>query len=150
VAGYDKDLSQIVAELNRAVPGARQASQSEAENLASLDSLLAYAIHRSASDVLLIAGAPVTLRIGGLLSCAPGSPLTAEDTHHLLSSLLTPTQTQELQRTKSVDLCLTRDGLGRFRCNIHYQRGTVAGSIRLLPEKIPTLESLRLPPGLGV
>jgi len=46
-------------------------------------------------------------------------------------------------------LCLTRDGLGRFRCNIHYQRGTVAGSIRLLPEKIPTLESLRLPPGLG-
>src|SRR6202030_4652268 len=39
-------------------------------------------------------------------------------------------------------------GLGRFLPNIHYQRGAVAASVRLLPEKIPTLESLHLPPGL--
>jgi twitching motility protein PilT len=44
-----------------------------------------------------------------------------------------------------VDLCFSRDGIGRFRVNIHHQRGTVAGSIRLLPEKVPTLESLHLP-----
>jgi len=31
---------------------------------------------------------------------------------------------------------------------VHYQRGTLAGSIRLLPEKIPSLESLHLPMGL--
>jgi len=44
-----------------------------------------------------------------------------------------------------VDLCFSRDGIGRFRGNVHHQRGTLAGSIRLLPEKIPTLESLHLP-----
>jgi twitching motility protein PilT len=38
--------------------------------------------------------------------------------------------------------------VGRFRANLHYQRGTLAGSLRLLPEKIPTLESLNLPPNL--
>ena len=47
-----------------------------------------------------------------------------------------------------MDLCSSREGIGRFRVNVHYQRGTIAGSLRLLPEKIPTLESLHLPPAL--
>ncbi len=47
-----------------------------------------------------------------------------------------------------MDLCFSREGIGRFRANIHHQRGTVAGSLRVLPEKIPTLESLHLPPAL--
>jgi twitching motility protein PilT len=50
-----------------------------------------------------------------------------------------------LKQKRSVDLCFSRDGIGRFRANIHYQRGSIAGSVRLLPEKIPTLESLHLP-----
>jgi twitching motility protein PilT len=152
VASFDKDLSEIVAELNRAAPGGRQPPQlkepphATPENLASLDALLVHAIRRGASDLLLIAGAPVTLRIGGVLTPAGGAPLSAEETRHLLLPLMTPAQTQDLQRNKSADLCFSREGIGRFRSNIHYQRGTVAGSVRLLPEKIPTLESLHLPP----
>jgi len=85
------------------------------------------------------------LRIGG--SLAPtGQPLDSEEIRKLLLPLLTVEQNQELQRAKSVDLCFSREGIGRFRANVHHQRGTVAGSIRLLPEKIPTLESLHLPP----
>src|SRR5208282_4128673 len=73
-------------------------------------------------------------------------PLDAEEIRKLLLPLLTIEQTQELQRAKSVDLCFSREGIGRFRANVHHQRRTIAGSIRLLPEKIPTLESLHLPP----
>jgi twitching motility protein PilT len=62
--------------------------------------------------------------------------------------LLDPPVRQEFERNKSADLCFTRDGIGRFRANLHFQRGTIAGSIRLLPEKIPTLQSLNLPSGL--
>jgi twitching motility protein PilT len=47
-----------------------------------------------------------------------------------------------------VDLCFSREGIGRFRANVHFQRGTIAGSVRLLPDKMPTLESLHLPPVL--
>jgi twitching motility protein PilT len=148
VAGYDKDLSEIVEKLNRAVPGARQPPPPEPENLASLDSLLSHAVRRGVSDVLLIAGAPVMFRVGGSLSQSVGPPLTGDDTRRLLLPLLTSAQSQELQRAKNTDFCFTREGIGRFRSNIHYQRGTVAGSLRLLPEKIPTLESLRLPPTL--
>jgi len=153
---YEKELAQIVAELNRATPGSRESREAAStetppnsvslDQLESLDRLLMYAVRQTASDLLLIAGAPVTLRIGGELSKPAGPPLEPEDTRSLLLPVLTPTQTQELQRHRSVDLCFHREGIGRFRANIHYQRGTLAGSLRLLPERIPTLESLNLPP----
>lgn len=148
MAGYENELSEIVAELNRAAPGGREPRYIPAESLASLDAILGQAVKRSASDLLLIAGAPVTMRVGGKLTPSSGSALSPEDTRGLLLPLLTPAQNQDLQRDKSVDLCFSRDGIGRFRANIHYQRGGLAGSLRLLPEKIPTLESLHLPSGL--
>jgi twitching motility protein PilT len=146
VPPYEDELAQIVAELNRAAPSSQQ-PQYSAEHLATLDQLLAQAVRKTASDLLLIAGAPVCLRIGGSLS-PTGPPLDAEEIRKLLLPLLTTAQHQELTSTKSVDLCFSRDGIGRFRANVHHQRGTIAGSIRLLPEKIPTLESLHLPPTL--
>jgi twitching motility protein PilT len=63
--------------------------------------------------------------------------------------LLDESQIQELQKRKTVDFGLERRGIGRFRINLHYQRGTLAASIRLLPTRIPSLESLRLPATLA-
>lgn len=146
--GYENELAQIVAELNRVSSGARDTRQDAAENLASLDALLVHAVRHGASDLLLIADVPVTLRVGGILSHSFGPPLTAEGTRNFLLPLMTGAQSQELQRSKSVDLCFSREGIGRFRANIHFQRGTIAGSVRLLPEKMPTLESLHLPSAL--
>ena len=94
-------------------------------------------MRQAASDVLLIAGVPVSLRVNGALTPASGPALAAEDTRSLLLPLLAPKQYQDLQQNKSVDLCFTREGIGRFRANVHHQRGTLAGSIRLLPDKIP-------------
>ena len=152
--GYESDLEQIVAELNRAAPGARE-SRSEAPpafspaDLASLDEILTQAARAGASDLLLIADVPVTLRVAGTLSHSGGPALSGEKTRSLLLPLMSPAQIEELQRNKFVDLCFSRPGIGRFRANVHFQRGTIAGSIRLLPEKVPTLESLHLPPALA-
>ncbi|HML15988.1 MAG TPA: PilT/PilU family type 4a pilus ATPase [Bryobacteraceae bacterium] len=143
---YENELAQIVAELNRTAQASRETP--DAQISTSLDQTLVQAVRRGASDVLLISGAPVTLRINGVLTTLAGSMLTPDDSRSLLLPLLTPAQGQDLQRNKSADLCFTRPGIGRFRANLHYQRGTLAASIRLLPEKIPTLESLHLPPAL--
>jgi len=145
VPGYENELAQIVADLNRTAQASREITPQPS---GSLDELLTHATRRNASDVLLIAGAPVALRVNGVLSPSAGTALTGDDTRSLLLPLLAPAQGQELQKNKSTDLCFTRAGVGRFRANVHYQRGTLAGSIRILPEKIPTLESLHLPPGL--
>jgi len=145
---YDDELESIVAELNRAAaPGSRPA-QGTPQSTASLDQLLGYAVQRSASDLLLIAGAPVALRVDGKLTPAAGPVLSGEETRNLLLPLLGTRQHQELQKNKSIDFCFSRESIGRFRVNVHQQRGTLAGTIRLLPARIPTLESLHLPTSL--
>jgi len=143
--GYDNELAQIVAELNRAAPGSHATQHEIQQASGSLDQLLSYASRQNASDLLLIAGAPVALRIDGKLTPAAGPALSAEDTRNLLLPLLAAKEYQELQRNKSIDFCFSRESIGRFRANMHHQKGTLAGSIRLLPARIPTLESLHLP-----
>jgi twitching motility protein PilT len=145
---YDSELSKIVAELNRAAPSQKTAARLP-QSTASLDQLLAFAASRNASDVLLIAGAPAMLRVSGNLAPASGPLLEAEDVRSLLLPLLEPAQLEELREKKSVDLGFVREGLGRFRINIHHQRGTLAASIRLLPARIPSLEWLHLPASLA-
>ena len=146
MAAYDQDLSRIVEELNRAAPGSRAADKPAParppQDAGSLDQLLAFAGRQNASDLLLIAGTPVALRVNGALAPAAGPPLSPDD-------VLDSRQYDELQKKKSVDFCFARDSVGRFRANIHHQRGTLAASIRLLPARIPTLESLHLPAALA-
>jgi len=150
-AGYDDELTRIVEELNRAVPGSaeRPAAARVPQTAASLEKLLSFAGRNNASDLLLIAGSTVALRVNGALTPAAGTPLSAEDTRNLLLPLLDTRQYEELQKNKSVDFCFVREPVGRYRANIHYQRGTLAASIRLLPAKIPSLESLNLPATLA-
>jgi twitching motility protein PilT len=146
---YDNELSKIVAELNRAAPSQKVAAARTGQSTASLDQLLHAAAARGASDVLLIAGAPAMLRVTGNLTPLSGAVLEADDVRSLVLPLLEPAQLDELQKRKSVDLSFVRENLGRFRVNIHHQRGTLAASIRLLPSRIPSLESLHLPLSLA-
>ena len=147
MSGHDPDLDTLVAELNRGLPSGRAEGQLPA-GASGLDPVLTHAAQLGASDLLLVVGSPVALRINGRLTLTGDAPLESEEVHGFLLPLLTTRQHQELQRNKSVDICFQRDGIGRFRANLHYQRGTLAGSIRLLPARIPTLESLHLPPAL--
>jgi twitching motility protein PilT len=151
---YDSELSKLVAELNRAAPSQKtaQATGDTAprwQSTASLDQLLATAAGRNASDVLLIVGAPAMLRVNGNLVAGGGPAFDADDVRSHVLPLLEPWQLEELQKKKSVDLSFVRENLGRFRVNIHHQRGTLAASIRLLPSRIPSLESLHLPLSLA-
>lgn len=151
--GYDDDLTKIVEELNRAAPGGKTAPERPAIAVAKisegLDRVLAQAARQNASDVLLVAGCGITMRVQGALMPPAGSPLSGEDLRDLLLPLLSHGQHEELTKAKSVDFCFVREGIGRFRANIHHQRGTLAASLRLLPAKVPTLESLHLPATLA-
>jgi twitching motility protein PilT len=151
VGDYDHELSELVAQLNRAAPSQQKAAAGPrtSQSTASLDALLHSAAARNASDVILIAGVPPMLRVNGNLVSSGGAALEAEDVRSHVLPLLEPWQLEELQKRKSVDLSLMRENLGRFRINIHYQRGTLAASIRLLPTRVPTLEALHLPATLA-
>jgi twitching motility protein PilT len=144
MAEYESELSKLVDQLNRS------ATNGKASERRSLDQLLTVAIRRNASDIILVAGSPVTLRLNGALTPDTTTPLLSEDIRNLLLPLLTPAQSAELHEQRSLDFCFVRESIGRFRANFHHQRGTLAAAIRLLPEQVPSLESLHLPPALAM
>ena len=139
---YEGELSRLVDELNRSAR--RERSE---EN--TLDQLLSGAVQRGASDLLLVAGSPVVLRINGALTPGVGRVLSDTDLRGVLFPVLTAEQQKALQLRRSLDFSFVRRSIGRFRANFHYQRGTLAAAIRVLPEQVPTLEGLHLPPGLA-
>jgi twitching motility protein PilT len=141
---HESELSRLVDQLNRSAIVAKSGEKR------SIDQLLATAVHSSASDIILVAGSPATLRINGILAAESAPPLSADAIRSLLFPLLTPGQLEELQERKCVDFCFVRGATGRFRANFHFQRGTLAAAIRLLPAQIPTLETLHLPMSLGL
>lgn len=140
----ENELSKLVDQLNRSATSAKFNEKK------SLDPILAVAFQRNASDIILVAGSPVTLRINGVLSPNGEPPLSAEDIRGMLLHSLTADRLTELQERKSLDFCFVRPSIGRFRANFHYQRGTLAAAIRLLPEQVPSLESLHLPSSLAM
>jgi twitching motility protein PilT len=143
MSAYETELSQLVYELN--------SSTAEVKNdkRTSLDTLLESAAAQNASDIILVAGSALTLRVNGSLAPATGKVLSSEDLRNLLLPLLNAEQAKELENNRALDFCFVRGSTGRFRANFHYQRGTLAASIRLLPAQIPTIESLHLPPVLA-
>lgn len=160
---YDDELQRLVAELNRAAPHApphltepaataappRPTLKAVPAPSANLEQILTFAAQRSASDVLLISGAPIAMRLNGAVNTTGAAPLTSQEIQDLLFHFLNPEQQRELHQKRSLDFGFVRPNGVRCRANIHYQRGSVAASIRLLPARIPTLESLHLPPALA-
>jgi twitching motility protein PilT len=140
----ESELSRLVDQLNRTATGVKS------DEKRSIDQLLGVALHSNASDILLVAGSPATFRVNGALVPQAGPALSAEGIRGVLLPLLTPGQLEELQQRKCMDFCFVRGMAGRFRANLHFQRGTLAASIRLLPAQIPSLESLHLPASLAV
>lgn len=103
-------------------------------------------VQRSASDLLLKAGRPATIRVHGQLQMLPMPPLKAEDLKALVESLMTPRQFKDFLERKEADFGIGVPGIGRFRTNVYQQRGTVALALRRVPYEVPTIRDLLLPP----
>ena len=111
-----------------------------------INDLLHAAVYGRASDVLLASGAPPMFRIDGELQPAKLEPLTPPVLEGLIRQILSEEQTQALQRNHDVDFSVALPRLGRFRFNVHSQRGSYAAAIRYIPSEIPELCQLSLPP----
>ncbi|MAE60623.1 MAG: type IV pili twitching motility protein PilT [Planctomycetaceae bacterium] len=99
-----------------------------------------------ASDLLVTAKSPPIVRVHGELVPVIRKKLEATQTRHLIWSLLNETQQEMFERKRELDFSLAVTGELRFRANIYYQKGTVAGAFRLIPRTIPDLQTLGLPP----
>jgi len=147
---FDQDLSRLVRELNALRGGASlPAIERDEGGRLLLDRLLSRVVESSGSDLLLVAGAPPTARIDGRLIAVDPHTLDPAGVRTLVGEMLDDTQRPRLESQRTVDFSFDRPGIGRFRCNAHHQRGTLAAAVRVLPASVPTLAQLNLPPELA-
>jgi len=110
-----------------------------------LDQLVA----RNGSDLLLVPGAVASIRIEGALEAIANAPLIGEEIESSVLPALAAHAREEYQQYGIADSSYRIDGLGRFRINLHRERGLAAATVRALPSKIPRLGELNLPAGAG-
>jgi len=112
----------------------------------NMKTLFDYAYRVGASDLLITADAPPMVRVDGDLHPAVNFRLEPPHTKKLLWSIINETQQEMLERQRELDFSLSTSAQLRFRVNMYYQRGALAGAFRLIPNYIPKLEKLGLPP----
>src|SRR5262249_21910119 len=103
-------------------------------------------VERGASDLLLVADAQPGLKINGAVTLlSEAALLTGDDIAAAVAPAL-PLHARRLFAEEGIaDGSLRVPELGRFRINLHHERGRVAAAIRRLPQVVPSLGSLGLP-----
>lgn len=112
-----------------------------------LKELLEFSVKQNASDLHLAPGLPPMIRINGDLIHAPNfDVLSADQTKQIIYSSMEPEQQKEFEKEWELDFAVQIPNLAGFRVNAFHQMNGIAAVYRVIPEKIPTIEDLRLPP----
>jgi twitching motility protein PilT len=115
----------------------------------TFDQLVVAASGSGASDIHLRAGQVPLVRINGdLQRWSAVAPLTPAHLEAIAARLLPPHHQDRLETKLEVDVAWQAAGVGRVRASVFRQRGTIGVSMRLIPEQIPELEVLGLPPSV--
>ena len=109
--------------------------------------LLELGVNSNASDWHIKEGHPVVLRIAGSLVDTDFVP-DQECIQAILDAMLNEEQAQIYHDTGDLDLSYVEDNVGRFRVNVHKQRGRSAFTLRHVKTNIMHLEELGTPPVL--
>jgi twitching motility protein PilT len=111
-----------------------------------INDLLKICSDRGASDLHLKVGSHPVVRVDGrLLPLTDQKRLMQEDTIAMAFSIMSARQKQKFKDNYELDMAYSVPGLGRFRCSVFQQRGTVGLVLRVIPVKILTIRDLVLP-----
>jgi len=136
------ELNRLVRELNEG----RGRDPVDAAATATLDHWLTVLVEKGGSDLLLVEGAPPCVRVQGEVRKIEANTLDGADVEAAVLPALSR-HALELYREASItDASYRIDGVGRFRINLHRERGRAAAAIRALPTRVPGLSELHLPP----
>ncbi len=130
------ELDQLVSEL-QSVPLARRGTSGH------LEDWLRHVRELNGSDLLLVAGRAPMARVSGSLQPVSGDTLSSEDIEAAIQPFVGRHLEHRYAAGEAVDLAFRLTGLGRFRMNLHRERGRAAAAIRALPLKVPRLRELQ-------
>jgi twitching motility protein PilT len=111
-----------------------------------INELLKAVVKHGASDLHLKVGAYPMMRLqGSLIPVTEELRLGHEHTVEMAAAVMSTAHKQKFKDAQEVDLAYSVAGLGRFRCNVFQQRGTIGMVLRVIPMKIKTIDDLLLP-----
>jgi len=114
--------------------------------MAKLDAFLKLAREQKCSDVHLAVGAPPMLRMNGDLLPVKFRELGDTELESYAVEILTESQREQYAAGTDLDFAYAAPGVGRFRVNMFYKLGGIGITIRHIPDEIPPLADLGLPP----
>lgn len=116
---------------------------------ALLEELFEIMLHEGASDLHISFGKHPTIRVfGALIPIKSKEQLSAEDTIGLVRELLSEDNFAKFEKREEVDFAYNYNDKARLRGNAYFQQGAAGVSLRLIPEKVKSLDELGLPPVL--
>lgn len=110
-----------------------------------IDPYLKLMAQKGASDLFFITGAPVSIKVDGIVQPLSQSGLEPGQVDRIAREIMTPVQQQSLDSQHSANFGISRTGVGRYRINVYRQRGEVSMVIRFIRLAIPTMAQLGLP-----
>jgi twitching motility protein PilT len=110
-----------------------------------IDALLEAAREAGASDLHVVSGRPMLLRMNGEL-LPRGGPIEEASVEQIIGPIVPERLRAMLAEQGSCDFGVDRGEQGRFRVNVSRQRTGLKACFRLIPSGVPTLASLGLPP----
>lgn len=111
------------------------------------DKLLQVMIAKNGSDLFITEGVPPSLKVNGTILPMTKTPLTAEQTMALVTSIMTEAQKKEFHETNECQFAISdKAETARFRVSAMIQRNKAAMVLRKIETQIPTTEDLNLPP----
>jgi twitching motility protein PilT len=110
----------------------------------TMHQLLKTLVDQGGTDLHITTNSPPQIRIDGKIVPLQLPPLTASETKQLVYSVLTDNQKHRLEETLELDFSFGVKGLARFRANVFFQRGAVAGAFRTIPWEMRTFKELGL------
>jgi twitching motility protein PilT len=144
--GKDADeIDQLIAELH-ASAGLPQGPA--VGDTTRLERWLDILVHAGGSDLLLVAGAPPSIRVEGRVRPLADGPMDGLDIEEAVLPALPPHARRIYRDVHIADASFRSGGRGRFRINLHRERGRAAAAVRALPARVPRLAALGLPPNV--
>jgi len=111
----------------------------------TLEQILRTAAENEASDIHIIPGHPPVMRVHTVMTPMDYPVLTPETTRKMFEEMASKEAQAILESQKDADFSYQAEGLGRYRVNAHWQRGTVGLALRSVKTKVPPLADLSLP-----
>ncbi|MDR2561049.1 MAG: type IV pilus twitching motility protein PilT [Holophagales bacterium] len=113
----------------------------------NVNDLLSAVVEMGGSDLHIKVGNYPVARVKGVLTpLAIFGKLTQEDTISMANALITTEKhRQKFKENFDTDLAYSLPGVGRFRCNVFKQRGTIGIVLRVIPIRVFGIDDLMLP-----